>query len=380
MAINLSALGSKVSRYRIQLALTVEEVSAATRIPLERLCSVEAGEVEPTGDEVLILADLFRCDFKFFISNEQVAPFEQTEILYRAHGKEFSKDDRRAVQEFLYLCETEAFLTKELGIKHRQFKAAPPTGHFKKDGVSAATGFRRFNQHEHNAVPRDVYREIRETGAHVFRRKLGNSKVSGLFMLHPTAGKCILVNYSEDVYRQRFSAAHEMAHALFDASDGPSITYVQTDKDDRRELRANTFASRYLMPPEFLRQLPDPKRWVEADVQHWANELRVSCVALGIGLKAEGLISEAVFQHIKSCRVPRNLKVDPELPDQLAPRQRERKARLLERGLSDSYVALCLDAASQGVITRGRLAEALLCDYEELRDLLSLYGRSSYGH
>ena len=40
---------------------------------------------------MLILADHYRCDFKFFISNEQVAPFEQTETLYRAHGNDFTE-------------------------------------------------------------------------------------------------------------------------------------------------------------------------------------------------------------------------------------------------------------------------------------------------
>lgn len=130
------------------------------------------------------------------------------------------------------------------------------------------------------------------------------------------------------------------------------------------------------MPPEVLRQLPNPERWTPADAGHWAQELRVSCHALSIGLQAERLVSEDAFQRIKSSRVPRTSKIDPELPAHLTDRQLERKTRLLERGLSSSYVALCLDAASQGLITQGRLAEALLCDSAELQDLLALYGRA----
>lgn len=134
------------------------------------------------------------------------------------------------------------------------------------------------------------------------------------------------------------------------------------------------------MPPEFLRQLPDPEQWTQANTEHWAHQLRVSCVALGIGLKSEGLISALALQRIKSYRVRRELKIDPELPVQLTTHQRERKTRLLEKGLSDSYVALCLDAESRGVITQGRLAEALLCDLGGLQELLSHYGRSPNGH
>ncbi|SUD69740.1 DNA-binding protein [Pseudomonas putida] len=373
---NLITLGTKLSAYRTQLELSVEEVSAAIHITPDRLKLIEQGALEPTGDEVLMLADQYHCDFKHFITNERVAPFEQTEILYRKHGREFAKQDRRAVQEFLYLCETEAFLMKELNLSYIDFLPPPSSGHFKGDGKSAAEAFRRFNQIPQNGVPRDVYSEIRRTGVHVFRRKLGNSNISGLFLSHPVAGRCILVNYSEDIYRQRFSAAHEFAHALFDAQGGPSITYAKTDSSDYVELRANTFASRYLMPPEVLRQLPAPDKWEQAEIQHWAQQLRVSCIALAIGLKSEKLVSEQTFQRIKNSRVPRSLKIDPELPPGLTERQRERKTHHLERGLSDSYVALCLDAASQGVITYGRLAEALLCDHAELQGLLTLYGRS----
>ena len=77
---NLQALGDKLQRYRIQLQRTVDEVAAFTAINVERLSSIEKGALEPTGDEVLILADYYRCDFKFFISNEQVAPFEDRAV------------------------------------------------------------------------------------------------------------------------------------------------------------------------------------------------------------------------------------------------------------------------------------------------------------
>ncbi len=113
--------------------------------------------------------------------------------------------------------------------------------------------------HSERQVPRDIYEEFRSVGVHVFRRKLGNSAISGLFIVHPTAGKCALVNYSEDVYRQRFSAAHEMAHAIFDIGSGPSVSYFKPQGRDMLEVRANRFASCYLMPPEFLRHLSSPR-------------------------------------------------------------------------------------------------------------------------
>lgn len=380
MAIDLQTLGNKLAKYRGQLKESIVEVATSTGIDAARLTAIEAGQAEPTGDEVLILADHYRCDFKFFISNEQVAPFEQTETLYRAHGNDFTKEDRRAVQDFLYLCETEDFLMRELGRPPVSFSFAPTGTYFKGHGEAAAANLRAVLGYSDREVPRDVYAEFRSVGVHVFRRKLGNSNISGLFIMHPVAGKCALVNHSEDIYRQRFSAAHEMAHAIFDSAQGASVSFERHTGSDMVELRANRFASCFLMPPAFLAQLPAPDRWTDADAQQWANNLRVSCVALAIALKEAKLIDAAVYNRIRGLRVPREAKVDPELPDSLNAVQRERKARLLKLGLSDHYVGLCFDGFSAGLISIGRLAEALLCSHGELADLASLYGRTLHGH
>jgi len=379
MSIDLKSLSSKLSKYRGQLRESIAEVAAASGIDAKRLTAIEAGQTEPTGDEILILADHYRCDFKFFISNEQVAPFEQTETLYRAHGDDFTKEDRRAVQDFLYLCETEAFLMQELGLRTIRFDFVPKGKFFKGHGEDAAARLRVALGHSDRAVPRDVYAEFRGVGVHIFRRKLGNSNISGLFVMHPVAGKCALVNYSEDIYRQRFSAAHEMAHAIFDCAEGASVSYKKPGHLDMLEVRANRFASCFLMPPAFLANLPDPAKWSDSDVLRWANDLRVSCDALGIALKELQLIDDATSQRFRQLRVPRDAKLDPELPENLNHTQRERKEKLLEVGLSDFYVGLCFEGFNVGAISVGRLAEALLCSHGELSELSSIYGRTLRG-
>lgn len=78
--------------------------------------------------------------------------------------------------------------------------------------------------------------------------------------------------------------------------------------------------------------------------------------------------------------MPREAKIDPELPEGLNQAQSERKARLLQLGLSDFYVGLCFDALKEGGISVGRLGEALLSSPSELARLASLYGRSLHGH
>jgi len=376
MAIDLKSLGSKLAQYRDQLTDSIDEVTASTGIPAERLAKIEGGTTEPTGDEILILADYYRCDYKYFISNEQVAPFKQTDALYRAHESDFSKADRRAIQDFLYLCETEAFLLQEMGRVPSSFAFSTRDGNYKRNGEAAAGAFRSFLNLPDGQVPSDLYGEFRKVGLHVFRRKLGNSNISGLFVMHPVARKCALVNHSEDIYRQRFSAAHEMAHAIFDADQEASVSFERQEGMDLREVRANRFASCFLMPPAALNKLPPPALWSEADAQQWAKKFQVSCQALGVALKAAGIADDQTSDRIRAFRVPREAKVDPELPQDLTLSQRNRKQHLLELGLSDFYVGLCFDALQAGVISVGRLAEALLSSRSETIEIAAIYGRS----
>ncbi len=380
MPLDLELLGSKLRRYREQLQVSLSDVSSATGIPEESLATLENGQRQPTGDEVLILADYYKCDYKFFISNEQLAPFEQTESLFRKHGNEFSKSDRWAVQEFLYLCECEEFL---LGLlpRHdrRPFSFVKKGTHYKKHGEDTAAALRKHLGYDVNQIPMDIYDDFRRIGLHVFRHQLDNSNLSGLCIKHPFAGKCILINYSEDVYRQRFSAAHEAGHTILDA-DRDFIVSFTWDSTDLSEIRANTFASRYLMPPEFLRRIPDAKSWSPEKGIEWANRLKVSTQALAYALKDANLISDAVETLIKSVKVPAASKVDPELPTSLSLTSRERREGLLRRGLSTFYVGLCFDAYEQGMISAGRLAEMLLVDEKELLTIANIYGRSlTYG-
>jgi transcriptional regulator with XRE-family HTH domain len=69
MPLDLHLLGSKLRRYREQLQLAAAEVAGSTGLELQVLSALEEGTREPTGDELLILSDFYRCDYKFFISN-----------------------------------------------------------------------------------------------------------------------------------------------------------------------------------------------------------------------------------------------------------------------------------------------------------------------
>jgi Zn-dependent peptidase ImmA (M78 family) len=300
MAIDLYTLGAKLRHYREQLKESLEEVGQATGIPPDRFGGIEAGVIRASGDELLVLADHWACDFQVFFSDQDQELFKDTDILYRRHGDAFSKEDRRSVREDLYLCETESFLIAELSHQAALFSFSPTGSFFKRHGEQAAIALRRFFGYEkadQSVVARNIFEDARRIGVHIFRRQLQNSNVSGLFLSHVGAGPCLLVNYNEDVYRQRFTAAHELAHAIFDSDESAVVSFVNPNHDDLVEVRANRFASSYLMPSSLLQRLPDPSKWTEEDALHWANEFRVSCDALGIALKEAGRASDATARR-----------------------------------------------------------------------------------
>ncbi len=184
-----------------------------------------------------------------------------------------------------------------------------------------------------------------------------------------------MVNYSEDVYRQRFTAAHESAHAILDEEEDFVVSLL-SDKNTWVEIRANTFASHYLMPPEFIRNILDVREWNPKQAIDWANKLKVSTNALANALKNADIISTATEAQIKSVRVPSRMKIDPELPESLSVGSRQRREQLLKKGLSVFYVELGFDAYERGYISAGRLAEILLVNERELSEMANIYGRN----
>jgi len=377
MPLDRQMFSDKLRRYMAQLQVDADAIASATGILRTRVENLITEQADPTGDEVLILADYFKCDFKFFISNEKLASFEHTELLYRRHGKDLQREDRWAIQEFLFLCESQEYLLSQMpGRRRRPFSFQKRGDFYKGHGRDAADALRNYLSYLPNQLPGNVFETFREIGIHVFRRHLGTSAISGLFIRHPAAGRCVLVNYSEDPFRQRFTVAHEAGHAVLDDDESFVVSFTRWDGGDLREVRANTFASHFLLPPEVLRILPNPSGWTEADFVDQAARLMVNSETLAYAMRDAGLLIEARADVLKRCKVPSVRKIDPELPPSLSPRSLERKRQLLERGLSDSYVSLCFDAYDAGLISAQRLAEILLVSASEVGEMASLYGRA----
>lgn len=363
---------------------TLGEIEAATGISSDRLALLEAGHSSPTGDEVLILADYFKREFTWLIEDESPDPDENVTLLLRSEHRRLSPGDRRAIAEFIHLCKSQALLEELLEIRHQrpEYSYFPPQNRriwrlHKVQGADCARGFRQWHNLPPNAVIQDIFSWLRDTGMRVFRRSLGpDSHISGLFVRHPEAGRCILINYSEDVYRQRFSAAHEAGHALMDHDKRYNVS-AETDQnsDNLIEIRANAFASNFLMPPELLQRLGSPDEWRRPEkIIEVASRLFVSVPALLSALRRDNLIDEATRNDLRRRQLRLPARQEPELRGDLSNRDRERKQRLLSTGLHSSYVHQGLEAHRRGLISLAKLADMLLVEPNDVSDLAELFG------
>ena len=87
-------------------------------------------------------------------------------------------------------------------------------------------------------------------------------------------------------------------------------------------------------------------------------------------------MDDATSESIKSLNLRLPEKREPELGDNLAPRQLERKRQLLAVGLHDLYVEQCLEAHSRRLLSMGKLAEAFLVSSAEVADVAAAFGRT----
>src|SRR5206468_7046792 len=141
--------------------LSHAEVSAGTGIPTALLEQYESGMRGPTGDELLMLADFYKCDYKDLISADTLTPLDRTETLFRRFGDAFNKADRRSVQDFMFLCESEEYLERTIGQPRRtgKFVAKKIGNYYKKHAEDGAADLRKFLKYDPHEVPRDIYQD-----------------------------------------------------------------------------------------------------------------------------------------------------------------------------------------------------------------------------
>lgn len=381
MAFDYVVLGRKLKKARESLLIAPQESALRLQISLQEYLDIEEGRNEITGDQLVLLSVMYRRDFRYFVTGDYPSAESQVQEIFRRNAA-LSKSDRIAIQEFVRLCEYEDFLERE--VFQRQPTKIPnyaqyPFNHsyFKRQGEEAASLERERLGLGQQPVE-NIFELIRNQGIHIFKRQLEDKNISGLYINHPVAGHCILINYLDDLYRQNFSAAHEYCHALFDSSEGQEVTYLKSlNARSELEWRANSFAGSFLVSKQRIESDYSPAESYEAWVsliRRIAERFRVSSQVVIIRLSELKWLDKALQDPLiqeKRLVIKHDEKFDPETPPTLSSGMRSKSAQIIRQGLSWHFIDLCTEAYRRGEITHHKLLDMLLLPLEDGYQLLN---------
>lgn len=200
MAFDYVLLGKKLQEARESLLIDAVQAAERLQISVEDYLSVESGQKKATGDQVVLLASFYQRDFRYFVTGDYPSAESQIQEMFRLNAS-LSQNDRIAIQEFVRLCEYEDFLEREV-FQKKSFSIPDYSQHrfghnnFKWQGAeSAALERTRLGLGQLPII--DIFELMRKQGIHVFKRQIEDGNISALYINHPTAGHCILVNYTD---------------------------------------------------------------------------------------------------------------------------------------------------------------------------------------
>lgn len=250
-------LGKRIHRARQERGFTQEETEHRLKLPQKSMTRMESGQRPPSTLELAKLAELFHMPIGDFLKPESPDTDPLIALHRMAPGLENDPAIREEINRCIHLCREGISLEKLLEQPPRQYVVFSPSERpsalpeFLKQGELVASEERKRLEINNHPIP-DIVSLLTSQGIWCAATRLP-PEMSGLFLYHPSVGKIILVNASHGSARQRFSYAHEYAHALFDADHQILISNV-ANSSELLEKRANAFAAAFLLPQEGIAQ------------------------------------------------------------------------------------------------------------------------------
>lgn len=313
-----------LARARERVRLSQEDVGAAIGVTRVMVSHWETGQRPINDRQLAALARLYGVSLADLIegADPHAVAGQASRMLLRAQPTSVASPGLEAFERFLDRFADLADLAKSpiRGLTQSPFVHRQPFTD-KKDARRKAEEVRGHLGLGAGPIP-DVDAICEMLGITIYRAPLGSDlreSPSGAFYNHPRAGFSILVNLDMTPGRRRFTAAHEIAHALFH-SDEPFVLSLERNP---RETFADEFAGEFLMPSEGIRRyMEDADMGVRvkdaAEVVHIQRYFRVSFPTALVRLRVMKALSADLFDHLRSSVRPVALaqalgyRIDPE--------------------------------------------------------------------
>lgn len=363
-------LGQILRDAREKIGLTLQEVAKLMEFKnYQTLSSIENGTRQIKAAELAKLAKVYYKDISYFLNPQQKE--HPTLILWRS--SEENEKMKVKEQEFLKYCFNYSDLEKRLGLEHK-FKLllcdadnystedfsfakvhelAKNYSDLMRLGPRPALVLQKVLEQKHNI--KIVFLELEESGS--------AASAIGDF------GAAILINSSEAPWRRNYDLAHELFHIITWKIFKNEKVHIIKDEKSLLEKWADAFASNLLLPAEEVidecKSRVQDNKISEIDLVGIAKEFGVSTQALLWRLVRLNMLSEKdVKEAIEGGMI----------------KEADRQERTSEDwgeqplAISERYVNLLFKAYQKGHISRGKVAEYLNVERNQVGKKLREYG------
>jgi Zn-dependent peptidase ImmA (M78 family)/transcriptional regulator with XRE-family HTH domain len=366
---------------REHAGLTQDDVAAALGLSRQLIGYWEQGKRKPRTEQLFQLADLFRTSVADLLrtSNHTHAAAATAEMLYRRSNVELDVTARDGIADFVTFLDFYADLAKAMGrditgMTRSPFLPGEGYGEYAVDARRKASEV-RYHLGLGQGPVADVDSVSAALGITVYRAHLGNdlnSTISGAFFKHPALGFAVILNLDMTRGRRRFTAAHELAHALLHSASDAIVVSDTGRRGDQRETYADAFAGEFLMPEEGIRRTLEslgagPKVEDVEPVIHLQRMFNVSYITALVRLRQANIITAPALHSLRThppLITAARMGYHPDDSEWPVRRQDSVLARYPLK-----FRSLLRDALAQDVIGRSGIEQALKLTPDEIDEL-----------
>lgn len=260
---NRLEIARRLREARELASISQNKVADVLGLPRTAVTQIEGGNRSVSTLELVRLSELYRRPLDWFLAETTDAEEDVVVALHRiAPGLDEALEVRSEVDRCVRICREGVSLEGLLGRERRDGPPAYRESVPRLTGEAVMQGERVAEQERKrlelgSAPVADITELLGDQGIWASVVELPHT-MSGLFLHHESIGMAVLVNARHARARQRFSLAHEYAHALLDRDRVVGVSSAD-NSSERIEQRANAFAAAFLLPEagleEELRQL-----------------------------------------------------------------------------------------------------------------------------
>lgn len=249
--LDATKLGLRLRTIRERRGLSQQAVAQTLNLQRTAITNIEAGARAVSTLELSKLSNLYDCKLETLLEVAAIPPASSEAPVLRLRALyqgQLGDEAAETIDHVIGLCREGADLRQMLEPDSADSLPNYAT-RVKSSGEAIRQGYDVAREERRrlglgSAPVNNIAALIASQGIWVAASQMPDN-LSGFFVNDRTTGLVILINSNHYPVRRAFSYAHEYGHALFDREEAARVSQGGTDLV---EMRANAFASAFLMP------------------------------------------------------------------------------------------------------------------------------------